>query len=150
MVRIRDWAGVIAVIAAIGGAACGDASKGVGAGDDVNFCVAYQEYDRLQEPKPESRSEAITYADGFQRILERVDERFEFKNQEGKEIKVSDATMRDVKIMRQELIELRDALRETKGDGQEVRELVTEFSGNTAFREADERVTEYFRTTCRS
>ena len=142
------WLGVVLVGAAVlAGAACGDASRGVGAGDDVDFCTGYREYDRLHEPHPDKRAEAVTYADAFQRIIDRVDRRQEFENQEKKEIKVAPEVMADLKVMRDELLDLRDELREADDDA-EARGLVTAFTQNRKFREADTRVTSYYRGTC--
>ena len=129
------------------GGACGDASRGVGAGDDVDFCTGYSLYDRLKEPHPDKRAEAVTYADAFQRIIDRIDRRREFTNLEKKKIKVAPEVMDDLKVMREALLDLRTKLRDSDNEAQ-VRTAVTEFVKNEEFQKADTRVTDYYRATC--
>ena len=138
---------MVLLVAVVTGAACGDASQGLGAGDDVDFCTGYYYYDNLKEPDPDDRREARTYADAFQRIIDRIDRRFEFKNQEKKKVKIAPEALGDLRIMREELLKLRTSIRDAEGDAG-VRKAVHAFTGNNRFREADTRVTQYYRTTC--
>ena len=140
--------GLLAAVLVLGGAACGDSSQAVGAGDDVDFCAGYRYFDGLKEPDPANRREAISYADGFQRIIDRIEPRFEFKNQANETIRITPEVAKDLKVMQDAMIELRNALRDADNEA-ETRALVTGFSDNTAFRAADQRITDYYRATCR-
>lgn len=146
-------AAVLALCAAVALAGCGRSGGGEGEGGRVNFCVGYFLFDRLQEPRPDEREEALRYTEAFLRIIDRVDRRRPLDAREELEAEtdgpviVAEKQMQDLGVMERSLQRLRDDL-QAADTPVRVRSALNEFADDEAFRAADARTTEYYRETC--
>lgn len=146
-------AAALAVCAALTLAGCGGSRGNTGEGDKINFCVAYFLFDRLEEPRPDDRDEALGYTEAFLRIIDRVDRRRPLDAREELEeetdgpVLVTDRQLRDLAVMERSLTRLRDELRAADTPA-EVRSALNDFAEDETFRAADARTTEYYRQTC--
>lgn len=66
---------VVAVLALVLLAGCARAGEKLGQGEDVGFCQAWAELQRLDEPALDDRDDVLRWAEGVERILDRVDVR---------------------------------------------------------------------------
>jgi hypothetical protein len=107
---IRAAAPLVALALLAG--ACGGQPR-VGAGEDVGFCAAWDEWDALEEPQLSDRAETVRWAEGALRILDRIDLRVEIDD------RAPPATLRpQLRRVERELRRYRDAVRSADDDEQ--------------------------------
>jgi len=154
---MRLATGVAAVFIALDAPGCADRSGNVGAGEDIEFCAAYRGLDRFGEPKPDSKEEVLTYSSFFVRVIDRVDERRDLDvrkeletRDEKKRLKVTPEALADLKIVRDSMVRLRDAVKAAPSDGAPVRTPVNEQATEEAKLGAERRLAAYFASVCRA
>jgi hypothetical protein len=149
--RLACCAAVLVGLLATG---CAGRSDALGAGDKINWCAAYFIRDGFWEPKPDSRSEVLQYAEASLRVIDRVDVRREIRTVDelklpnGKYPKPSPEAMADLKALRPFFLHLRDQVKALPSDGAAVRAATVELAADPAYAQAEQKVTDYFSATC--
>lgn len=101
---------LVAAMAVVGTSACGRSER-LGAGEDVGFCIGWQEWEALEEPQPTDKDESLRWAEGGLRIVDRIDLRVDIDDEEPPPV-----VGRSLKTVEAELEEYRDALKDADGD----------------------------------
>lgn len=136
-----------AALALPAGVACGNRSGAVGSGDDVHACAGIRLLDTLQEPRPDDRDEVLVYAQGAQRIVDRVDERLTFEDATGRRRRPTAAVLRDLATLGERFEALEEAVDAAEGAAG-VRRVVNRFADDRAYQAADERLVTFYLETC--
>jgi hypothetical protein len=146
---------IVALLVALAGAvSCSGRSSDIGAGNKVDFCVAYLIFDHIQEPRPDSKREVFDYAEGFIRVIDRVDPKRELRVPDDqarldKKPKVATDALADLGTIRSSMVRLRDAVKAAPGDGEQVRAAGNALAADQEHAAAQRRTTAYFRSTCK-
>ena len=121
--------------------ACGARQERLGAGEDVGFCMAWDEFDGLEEPQLTDREESLRWAEGALRIVDRVDLRTEIDDKappKGMQ-RVLDALEGDLEVYR-------DAVEEADS-ADALRRAAAELS-SSGFDERTDGLTDILNETC--
>lgn len=141
MSRWRVTAAVILLATVLASAACGGREERLGSGEDVGFCVGWAEWDRLDEPQLADRGEAVRWAEGGLRIIDRIDLRVEIADR-----KPPASIGRQLERVEHELDRYRDAVRSASTPEARIR-AAAELASGTFDRDAD-ALTAVERTRC--
>lgn len=131
---------LLAVTAVLLTSACSRSGERLGAGSDVDLCDGWELIDRLDEPDLADRGATLRWAEGVQRIVERIDLRMEVDDEP-----VPAAVIRNLSDVEQAVDAFVTELR--RDDEDAVRRAFTDFA-NGDFDGSSDRLTDFARSTC--
>jgi predicted small secreted protein len=142
----KRWVLVCVLTAALL-AACGH--RGVaGAGEDIDACRGYVEYESLRQPVPTSGHDVLEFADVFLRIMRRVDLGERVLDRDGKHVTPDAEVGRAYATLESSVKVLRDRVRQAQGDGAAIGTAVAELTDSDAFTKADTTIATFYATRC--
>ena len=137
----RLTAVAVLVATVLSTAACGGRQVRLGAGEDVGFCIGWAEWDALEEPQLADRGEALRWAEGGLRIIDRIDLRVEIADR-----RPPASIGPQLERIERELDRYRDAVRSASTPEARIR-AAAELASGTFDRDAD-ALTAVERTRC--
>jgi hypothetical protein len=136
---------VVACALAAGG--CGRKAAVGTAGDKLNACNAIEFYSALDPPKPDDASAVRKYAHDFAAIVDHVNFKYEYKNQDNKLRKPGVEVRNDFGIMRRALDRFRTDVQGATGAA--LLTAQTKLADNEDFTSADRRLQDFSRGQCK-
>ena len=147
---MRRWAGPAAMLAVVVlGSACGERSDALGAGSDIDGCVAYEILDFFEEPSPEDPSEVKAYADATLRVVDRVRPDFKIQRSGDRaDIELPEQVADDYETVERSFTKFQTALEDADGDEAKVRDAMNALAADESYLAADTRLSEFYAKEC--
>jgi hypothetical protein len=145
----RAAAAVLLAAGALLGSACSERSDALGAGEDIDGCVAYAILEFFEEPSPEDPQEVKEYADATLRVLDRIRPDFKIQRSGDRpDIALPKEVVDDYGTMERSMKAFKEALEAAGSDKAQVRAAKNALAADDGYLAADARVGEFWAKEC--